>query len=75
MVNPFSSIFKRQLKLLASRDFLADDSKQIGRWLGVYRHDAATKTFFTLRKEKGSAAVITRSDVIPWTTEEKKTSE
>ena len=58
-----------------SRDFPPDDTKQIGRWLGVYRHDAATRTFYILTKEKGSAAVLTRSDVIPWTAEEKKNPE
>ena len=57
---------------MTSRAFPPDDSKDIGRWLGVCRSDAATRTFYILTKEKGSSAVITRSDVIPWTEAEKK---
>ena len=41
----------------------------LGRWLGVCRNDAATRTYFVLTI---SGSVIPRSDVIPLTKEERE---
>ena len=54
---------------MGSRDFLPNEEKMVGRWLGVCRNDATVRTYFVLTL---TGSVIPRSDVIPLTKEERQ---
>jgi hypothetical protein len=54
---------------MGSRDFLPNEEKMVGRWLGVCRSDATVRTYFVLTL---TGSVIPRSDVIPLTKEERQ---
>ena len=52
-----------------TREFPPHQLKEIGRWLGVSRNDSTVCTYFILTI---SGNVLSRSDAIPWTADERK---